>query len=189
MQTDVLTGGFSNPAVQSATGFRAALSALARPGRIEEIAGAQAPSPVSDAAATLLLVLCDPETPIHLAGACDTPEIREWIAFHIGAPIVAPEGAHFALGTWSALGPHHRFAIGTPEYPDRAATLIVETEALEPGGARLSGPGIEDSARLCLPDTDLFQANRALFPLGLDFFFTCGTRLAGLPRSTYVEAI
>ncbi|MDP1577127.1 MAG: phosphonate C-P lyase system protein PhnH, partial [Cypionkella sp.] len=34
-----------------------------------------------------------------------------------------------------------------------------------------------------------FQANRALFPLGFDCFFTCGTKVAALPRSTYVEAV
>ena len=29
----------------------------------------------------------------------------------------------------------------------------------------------------------------ALFPLGFDAFLTCGTRVAGLPRSTRVEDI
>ena len=53
-------------------------------------------------------------------------------------------------------------------------------------GAVLTGPGIADAARLSLPDVAAFRANRALFPLGLDFFFTCGDRLAALPRSTVV---
>ena len=30
--------------------------------------------------------------------------------------------------------------------------------------------------------------DRALFPLGFDCFFTCDNRVAGLPRSTIVEA-
>jgi alpha-D-ribose 1-methylphosphonate 5-triphosphate synthase subunit PhnH len=40
---------------------------------------------------------------------------------------------------------------------------------------------------LTLPEVAAFRANRALFPLGLDFFFTCGDRLAALPRSTVVH--
>jgi alpha-D-ribose 1-methylphosphonate 5-triphosphate synthase subunit PhnH len=50
----------------------------------------------------------------------------------------------------------------------------------------MRGPGIEDSALLSLPDTKAFQDNAQHFPLGLDFFFTCGDRLAGLPRTTKV---
>ena len=53
-------------------------------------------------------------------------------------------------------------------------------------GATLRGPGIRDTAMLSLPETDAFRANRALFPLGLDYVFTCGDLLAALPRSTEV---
>jgi len=189
MPDDVLTGGFDNPPVQSARAFRAALNTLARPGRIEELAGGTAPAPVSAAAATLLLTLCDAETPLHLAGAHDTDEVRAWIAFHIGAPLVGRGQAQFALGRWDALAPLDRFAIGTPEYPDRSATLIVETDALIPEGPRLTGPGIEAQAHLSLPEVGAFQANRALFPLGCDFYFTAGDRVAGLPRTTHVEDV
>ena len=188
MEKNALTGGFTSPPVQSATAFRAALNALARPGRIEEIRGATAPAPMSEAAATLLLVLCDPDTPLHLAGDHDRSDIRDWIAFHIGAPLTGPEDAAFALGRWDALSPITRFPIGTPDYPDRSTTLIVELERLSAQGARLTGPGIETTAALALPELAAFQANHALFPQGLDFFFTCDTRIAGLPRSTILEA-
>lgn len=184
-----LTGGFTNPPVQSAEAFRVALNALARPGTIETLSGALAPSPASEAAATLLLTLCDAETPIHLAGEHDTPALREWITFHIGAPLVAPEDAVFALGVWEALMPLNRFPIGTPEYPDRSTTLIVETTDLDNSGPILTGPGIKDTAALSLPDHAPFQLNHALYPLGHDFFFTCGNRIAALPRSTKVEAV
>jgi alpha-D-ribose 1-methylphosphonate 5-triphosphate synthase subunit PhnH len=42
---------------------------------------------------------------------------------------------------------------------------------------------------LSLPDAAAFAANRALFPLGLDFILTCGNRLACVPRSTRVGGI
>lgn len=183
-----LTGGFADPAPQSARAFRAALTALSRPGTIQTIAGARPPAPLSPAAGTLLLVLADVGTPIWLAPSHDTADLRAWITFHTGAPFVAPEQASFALGSWDALHPLDRFPIGLPDYPDRSATLIVEVERLSPTGPALRGPGIADVAHLSLPEVAAFQANRALFPQGFDCFFTSGDQLAGLPRSTIVEA-
>jgi alpha-D-ribose 1-methylphosphonate 5-triphosphate synthase subunit PhnH len=141
------------------------------------------------AAGVLVLTLCDGATPVHLAGAHDCPSLRDWITFHTGAPLVGAEQAAFAVGTWGALQPVSRFAIGQPDYPDRSATLIVEMPALSATGPRLTGPGIKDSAHLSLPETAAFIANRALFPLGFDCFFTVGAQVAGLPRSTIVEVV
>jgi alpha-D-ribose 1-methylphosphonate 5-triphosphate synthase subunit PhnH len=187
MDQAVMTGGFSDPSIQSAWGFRAAMNAMARPGDILAVQGAQAPAPVSVAAAVLMLVLCDPETPVWLAPSHDSDALRRWIAFHTGAPVVAARGeAAFALGTWDSLVPLRDYRIGTPEYPDRSATLIVEMDELRAEGAVLTGPGIKQAAGLNLPDAVAFRANRALYPLGLDFFLTCGDRLAALPRSTHV---
>lgn len=185
-QTRALTGGFADPAPQSARAFRLALMALSRPGRIETVTGAAAPAPLSEAAATLLLVLADRDTPIYLAPGHDQAAVRDWVTFHTGAPLVAPERAVLAVGGWGAL-PLAGFSMGRPDYPDRSATLIVETDRLEASGARLTGPGIQGEARLSLPEIAAFQTNHSAFPLGLDFFFTCGARLAALPRSTRVE--
>jgi alpha-D-ribose 1-methylphosphonate 5-triphosphate synthase subunit PhnH len=189
MTPDSLTGGFTDAPRDAARAFRAALGALARPGTVLPIAGAVPPAPLSPAAGTLLLTLADGTTPVHLAPSHDTDALRSWIAFHIGAPLVTAEAAVFAVGSWEALQPLDRFAIGTPEYPDRAATLIVEVEELAPANARLTGPGIRDAATLRIPAIAAFQANRQLFPLGFDVFLTCGGTLAGLPRSTRVEAL
>ncbi|MEM1276491.1 MAG: phosphonate C-P lyase system protein PhnH [Pseudomonadota bacterium] len=188
MDTIALEGGFSDAPITAATAFRAAMNAMARPGKIEVLEGAMPPPPVSIAAGSLLLTLCDPETPVTLLGAADTKDMRDWLTFHTGAPFVAPEAAMFVLGTWADLTPVTRFAIGTPEYPDRSASLIVECDALIARGARLTGPGIETEAHLDLPEIDAFEVNRQLFPLGLDFFFTAGDRVAALPRTTVVEA-
>ncbi|GGG62228.1 carbon-phosphorus lyase subunit PhnH [Salipiger pallidus] len=189
MQPDVLTGGFADPAPQSARAFRAALQAMAMPGTIHEVSGASAPAPLSAAAAVLLLTLCDRETLLHLAPGHDVQGVRDWVAFHIGAPIVPAGEAMFALGTWEALASHDAYAIGTPEYPDRAATLIVEVASLDGKGARLTGPGIRDEAFLPVPDVAAFRANARRFPLGWDAMLTCGPRLAAIPRSTTVEDI
>ena len=182
-----LEGGFADPARDGARAFRAALQAMARPGRIETVACLVPPAPCSPAAAALIVTLCDPTTPLYLGPSHDGGALRDWIVFHTGAPLVAPEAATFALGTWAALQPVARFAIGTPAYPDRSATLIVERDVLSNDGAILRGPGIADHARLSLPELAAFRDNRRCFPLGFDCYFTCGDRLAGLPRSTRVE--
>ena len=77
--------------------------------------------------------------------------------------------------------------IGTSEYPDRSATLIVESADLSATGATLTGPGIKTMAGLSLPEVEAFRFNRGLFPLGMDFIFTCGDRVAALPRTTEVS--
>lgn len=187
--TDALTGGFADASVQSARAFRAVLEALSRPGVIVTLAGAAPPAPLSVAAGVLVLTLVDGTTPLHLAGGHDTPELRDWITFHTGAPLVGPAEAVFGVGVWAALQPVSRFAIGRADYPDRAASLIVEMPRLDPQGARLTGPGIATEAHLSLPEVAAFQANRALFPLGFDTYLTCGSLLAGLPRSTRVETV
>jgi len=189
LDLDALTGGFDNAPVQSARAFRAALDALSRPGLIVSVTGAMPPAPLSVAAGVLLLTLVDGTTPVHLAGAWDCTLVRDWITFHCAAPLVAAEQAVFAVGDWQALLPVSRFSIGRADYPDRAATLIVEVAHLSNDGPRLTGPGIAQACHLSLPDIAAFQDNRALFPLGFDTFLTCGDRVAGLPRSTRVEAV
>ena len=186
MSAHTLSGGFVDPAVEAARAFRTILDAMARPGRIVRLAGATAPAPAAPAMATVLLALADPTTPVHLAGAHDTPDLRRWLAFHTGAPVGPRRGATFAAGDWGALLPLSDYDPGLPEYPDRSATLIVEVPHLAPQGARLTGPGIETESYLSLPDAEPLRWNAARFPLGLDLLFTCGDRLAALPRTTRI---
>ena len=186
MDATTLDGGFTDIATDSARAFRVIMQAMARPAEIGAVGPMQAPAPLSDAAATLLLTLCDPETPVFLGQQHDTHALRQWLAFHTGAPVVGAAEAMFAVGVWDDL-PLSDFAIGTPAYPDRSATLIVEMQELTNEGTSLRGPGIDGTRELSLPDHNAFAANAARFPLGLDFYFTCGTRLAGLPRSTRIS--
>ena len=185
MHGTAVLGGFSDAPVQAARVFRAALDAMARPGKVHRVSGASAPAPMSPAAACLALTLCDAEAPVHLAGTYDTGPVRDWFAFHTGAPVVARQNACFVFGSWEDCLPLDDFMVGSAEHPDRSATLIVEVRELG-RDHRLTGPGIEAEAWLTLPDPALMQANAARFPLGLDFFLTCGDRLAGLPRTTRI---
>jgi alpha-D-ribose 1-methylphosphonate 5-triphosphate synthase subunit PhnH len=187
MDARTLEGGFSDPAIQSAHAFRALMEAIARPGTVRDVTGAAPPAPLSVAAGVALLTLCDGDTPLHLAGDADCPEVRAWTAFHTGAPLVDAAQCMFAVGRWEALSPLNAYAIGTPEYPDRSATLIVDHAALDGPGMRLTGPGIRHEARLVLPDAGALADNAALFPLGCDLFFCDGSRIAALPRSTRID--
>ena len=186
MNNAALEGGFTAPPQQSAQAFRSVMQAMARPGRIYDIEGAVPPAPISIAAGTTLLTLADPTTGVHLTESFDKKKVRDWLTFHTGAPLVSATEAEFALGYWDELDTQ-AYQLGTAEYPDRSATLIVEMPELSQAGATLRGPGIETEAHLNLPEIALFKANRALFPLGLDFIFTSGARVAALPRSTQVS--
>ncbi len=186
MEAQALEGGFSNAPQDSSHAFRAALNVMARPSTVATITGALPPVGLSVAAGTLLLTLCDHDTPIHLAGDTNTQAIRDWVTFHTGAPFVDAANAMFAVGAWDQLMPITQFAIGTPQYPDRSTTLIVER--LGEIEVCLTGPGIETSAKAVLPDVEPFQLNAALFPLGCDFYFTDGDQISALPRTTKVEA-
>ncbi|WP_374629213.1 phosphonate C-P lyase system protein PhnH [Pannonibacter indicus] len=197
-QTGALTGGFAEAPIEAARAFRCLLEALARPGTIHMLDAAQPPLPVSPAAGTVLLTLADTTTPVFLAGDADCEAMRGWITFHTGAPVLTAASLEagadaasirFALGRLEDLKPFmEQFSIGDPDYPDRSATLVLEVERLAAEGCRLTGPGIADEALLNLPDPELFRQNHALFPLGLDFFLTAGRQIAGLPRTTIVEA-
>ncbi len=185
MQSRPLGGGFADHPTASAKAFRAILDVLAHPGKIAEISGATPPAPMSVAAGSLLLTLCDPETPVWISRSLQNDAVIGWLQFHTGAPVVTDRAkAMFAIGDWQELAPITDFAIGTAEYPDRSATLIVEMSKLVSQGAKLRGPGIQDVASLNLPENKAFADNASLFPLGLDFFFTANSSIAALPRST-----
>lgn len=190
--------GFANPVQSSQSVFRCVMNALARPGSVQTIAETvNAPSPLGLAAAAVALALFDHDTPIwmddHLAGESG---IGNWLRFQTGAPLAREaSGAAFALiHSGVALPDFGSFALGTLEYPDRSATLVVQVDTLSEGPELvLSGPGIQGMSTLragALP-TDFakrMQANHALFPCGVDLLLVCGNQLTALPRSTRVAA-
>lgn len=192
-----LEQGFADLARDSQRVFRAAMNAMARPGSIVAIdAALAAPDPLAPGAAALALSLCDFETPVWLDPALSNDATRDYLRFHTGATIVAaPAKAAFAffvglLGDFDLAA----FSLGSLEYPDRSATLIVQVRSLAAGrGWRLTGPGIEGEAFLeadPLPKdfVERRHALRPLFPRGLDFIFVAQTHIAALPRTVLIEA-
>lgn len=192
MTRGALEGGFADGAREAAAAFRTALGVLACPGTVRGVAGVHPPDGLSTAAGVLLLTLADAETPLWLPERLRGGAAAQWLRFHTNAPQVdRPDLATFAVGHWGELMPLDDWPMGEPAYPDRSATLIVEVAALVGGQElALSGPGIEDTARLApvLPAgaAAALRRNAARYPLGLDIFFAAGERVAGLPRSTKI---
>ena len=186
MQIQTPEGGFAQPAEDAAFAFRAIMESVTRPGEIRRLQRAEPPRPLSQAAGTALLTLCDGDTPVVLAGAVACQAMRDWISFHTGAPLCTATGAIFAAGSWNDLQPLSAYPVGMPEYPDRPATLIAELPRLAPDGVTLKGSGIETTSHLSLPEAACFQTNHGLFPVGLDFLFTGDDLIAAVPRSAEV---
>jgi alpha-D-ribose 1-methylphosphonate 5-triphosphate synthase subunit PhnH len=189
-----IAAGFSDSVLGGQKVFRAVMDALARPGSIQKIGGLPAPpAPLSPAAGAIALTLADYDTPVWL----DPPlaaglQVAAWLRFHTGAPITAdPARAAFAfLADPVRMPALDAFALGTPEYPDRSTTLVLQIESFAKGGSlRLSGPGIAGSQEtfsaspLPLDFATQMAANRALFPRGVDVLLATRDQVAGLPRS------
>jgi alpha-D-ribose 1-methylphosphonate 5-triphosphate synthase subunit PhnH len=186
--------GFADPVFDSQRIFRALLAALAEPGRVLPIRpGCVPPAGLGAAAVSVVLALCDGDTPLWLG-----PSMRnaaDFFRFHTGAPIVgAVDDAVFALTAAAERPPLAALHAGTSDYPDRSATLVLAvSEFATTSGWRVSGPGV-DGVRTFRPQPieDEFLAewskNHARFPLGIDILFAARDCVAGLPRSAGLEA-
>ena len=190
--------GLAEPVLDAQRVFRTLLTAMAEPGQprpLDAGLGVEPPPPLGRPAAAALLTLADVDTPVWLDPQCG-PSVTAYLRFHAGIPIVDDPGqASFALVLeGSALPPLDRFAQGTPEYPDRSTTLIVQGAALREGRRfHLAGPGIDGSLTVALAGiaADLWEAmtrQRALFPLGVDGLVMVDGQVIGLPRSLALAA-
>ena len=190
-----LSPGFADPAHDAQRLFRRVLDAFSHPGRIVSLAGAAVgPGTISRATTAYLLTLADRDTPLWLAPAFDRPEVRDYLRFHAGTPMVVSRSeATFAVLRHEDADPFEGFAVGTDTYPDRSATLVIEVPSLDEGPIRLCrGPGIDGEAHLAVAGLDdgfwrQCAANHALFPCGAALVFPSGSSLLALPRSISVE--
>jgi len=188
--------GLVDPVLDSQRIFRGVLDAMSHPGRVVTLGLARpALAPLHPATLAICLALVDFETPVWLDAAGRAADVMAHLRFHCGCRIVDdPARARFAVVADATRMPDlDRFDAGTGEYPDRSATVIVQTRALAAGaGRRLTGPGIEAEERLEADGLPVrfwegLRANRDRFPRGIDVLLTAGASVAALPRTTRVE--
>lgn len=190
--------GFNDQVHEAQTVFRQILEAVSHPGVIVDVeTTCEQPGEMGEAMTALALTLFDADTPVWLdAALAERASIADYLRFHCGCPIVqAPIEAAFALvGSVDCLPRLERFAKGSPEFPDRSATIITELPMLTGGSSTvLTGPGIattRDFDPVGLPDWfwSAWAVNHGGFPQGIDAIFTCGSEFCALPRSTKGEA-
>jgi alpha-D-ribose 1-methylphosphonate 5-triphosphate synthase subunit PhnH len=192
----MLAPAFVDPVFASQAVFRSIMDAMARPGTIVAIDRlTQAPRPFGLAAAAAALTLLDYETPVWLDSTlAQSAEVALWLKFHTGAPLTGdPHCAAFGfIADPPKMPSFEAFSQGSLEYPDRAATLVLQVERLSnEDGLHLSGPGIRGSRALCASPLPAdfaarLRANRALFPRGVDIVLAADTEIVALPRSVHV---
>lgn len=191
-----LAPGFNDPQLDAQRVFRQLLQAMSRPGQIVPLDRLpEAPQPLSPAAAAVALTLFDLDSPIWLSDDLRAAA-ADYLAFHTGAPLDADLGsAGFVLiADGAALPDLSRIDLGDPEYPERAATLIIQVERMRIApGRRLRGPGILGHVDIQVDGLadgfwDALRLNQKRFPLGFDAFLVAGEAVLGLPRTVILDA-
>ena len=196
--------GFAEPAVCSQTVFRQALDALSLPGRLQfldlngPMQSMQAPRNAHPAAAALLLALLDQDCKLWLSPGFDATDAATWLRFHTGCTLVADskEADFVWVASPLEMPAFEQLAQGTAEYPEQSATCVVQVMGLatseQASAWSISGPGVKGASHLQiggLAPEFLTQrrASQAHSPCGIDFLFTHGVSLVGLPRSTLIK--
>jgi len=176
--------------LQEQLAFRALLDGAARPGSIQTVTPLEGHGPFGGAIALMLAVL---DHEVSFAVFPESWPVVETLLRLTGSFVAELEAADFILTAVPALPTVlARAKVGTPEYPDRGATVFVTVDALTPravpGALRLSGPGILGTTPLAIAgfDDGLIDAIagwRVLLPQGVDLVcvepggsFSCLTR-------------
>lgn len=191
--TSTLSPHFADPVRGAQGAFRAAMSALSRPGTVVRyqapLAGAGA---LPANAYALALTLLDFEVRYHLSNSLESAAAS--VTFHTGAQRsgdcadVDFAFLDLALDRLDLAA----FRQGVPDYPDRSTTIIALCDRLDhetPWAFR--GPGISSVQALGVAPLPAdfatqWSANAARSPLGVDVIFVSDQGFVGLPRSARI---
>ena len=193
-----IPAGFARPVFESQGTFRAILHAMSRPGSLVSLpVRAEGPRGWSGGMASVVLTLCDMDTPVWLDGQAATDAAVRFLRFHCACPLTdAPEKASFAVVmSHQAMPPLDAFSLGNAEYPEKSTTVLLTTDfdAATTQTIGVTGPGVDGQERLplsWLPSgfVAAWQANTSLFPRGVDVILVGQSHVVGLPRTLKMEA-
>lgn len=190
-----LAAGFDEPVFGTQLAFRSIMEAISFPGRVLEVVRPQGqPKGWPSSLAAGCLTLLDSDVTVWLD--CEDPDALHYLKFHTGCRISPrPEDADFAIIFDVALAPFQQFKIGTDQYPDRSATLLIACESLTDGAPiDASGPGIKLTNRIA-PDIGnskfwgIWADNNSVYPLGFDVFFFSDNAVLALPRGVSAQPL
>ena len=192
-----IPAGFARPVFESQGTFRAILDAMSRPDRVVPLpVQAEGPQGWNGGMASVVLTLCDMDTPVWLDAQAATDDARRFLRFHCACPLIdAPAKASFAVVMNHALMPSlDAFALGSSEYPEQSTTVLLATDfdAAPGGGISVMGPGVDGQERLPLSwlpagFVDAWRSNGRLFPRGVDLILVGQAHVVGLPRTLKME--
>lgn len=186
--------------------FRTALNALANPGRVDLLAHASrsdAPSLAGNRfSGPLLLALLDHEVSFAVEPDPDAGAFAAYVIKRSRSSIVSVDRADFIVADSAALDPELPLSLrlGSFEYPDDSATLIVQVPTLDQAIANdlsitVEGPGVPGRRILKLSGITpaFFEARsraNAHYPLGIDLLIVdLDGRISALPRTSQVSII
>ena len=144
-------------------------------------------NPRLDAAATVLLTLLDPTTPVAAAGT-EAREVVAAVRAMTGSPVTAVPDAEFVLVVGDPADAIRRARRGDRDRPELGATIVVVDDAQDT--VTLAGPGIP-SRRLSRPALSVEarrereNANAAL-PCGVDLLLVGDDGVLALPRTVRI---
>ena len=196
VSSELLVAGFNDAVHDGQQVFRALLTAMSEPGKLQQPnLIAEGPGALNANSWQVALALLDADTPVWLSErlAADAA-ISSNLRFHCQSPQVdSPQHAAFALCDASDVPDITQLNMGSAEQPDRSTTLIVQVPAIsnEPHWT-LTGPGIATERQLRiggLHSTFVEQliASRQRFPMGIDCIFCSADTLVAVPRSTQID--
>lgn len=186
---------FLRPVHDAQQTFRSLLTAMAEPlqPRPLPVLPPACPPELLPATAATLLTLLDGDVSLY---ARLSPAGADWLRFHTGVQLCASAGeADYVLVTLGQPLPAlSTLKQGDPAYPDRAATLLLETERFNQQQVSGQGPGLASSqpfgaSALTPAFWQQWQQQTPRFPLGVDVFVISTEAVAALPRSCRITEL